>query len=91
MFNLAVVNRAKDATEFMEGIFLVALTLLNTLRKHNNTCPVMLSSSTGRFGNYELGRSKKAGGILVPDYLDENVSSKVVRIIQRYVSGKGSK
>ena len=66
VFNLAGVNRPKDASEFMSGNFGFASTLLDTLRKHGNTCPVMLSSSqqaslTGRYGNSEYGRSKKAG------------------------------
>ena len=66
VFNLAGVNRPKEASEFMAGNFGFASTLLDTLRKHENTCPVMLSSSqqaslAGRFGNSEYGRSKKAG------------------------------
>ena len=73
VFNLAGVNRPKDAAEFMEGNFGFASTLLDTLKKHNNTCPVMLSSSqqaslTGRFGNSEYGRSKKAGEDLFLKY-----------------------
>ena len=46
VFNLAGVNRPKDNAEFMEGNFGFASDLLNTLKKHNNKCPVMLSSST---------------------------------------------
>ena len=66
MFNLAGVNRPKDNDEFMKGNFGFASTLLDTLKAHGNNCPVMLSSSqqaslTGRFGNSEYGRSKKAG------------------------------
>ncbi len=66
VFNLAGVNRPQNASEFMEGNFGFASTLLDTLKKHGNACPVMLSSSqqaslTGRFGNSEYGRSKKAG------------------------------
>lgn len=66
VFNLAGVNRPKETSEFMEGNFGFASTLLDTLKKHGNKCPVMLSSSqqaslTGRFGNSEYGRSKKAG------------------------------
>ena len=76
VFNLAGVNRPKDASEFMEGNFGFASTLLDTLRRHGNTCPVMLSSSqqaslTGRFGNSEYGRSKKAGEELFLKYGDE--------------------
>ena len=66
VFNLAGVNRPQNQEEFMQGNFGFASTLLDTLKKHHNTCPVMLSSSqqaslTGRFGNSEYGRSKKAG------------------------------
>ena len=73
VFNLAGVNRPKEQSEFMQGNFGFATTLLDTLKKHNNRCPVMLSSSqqaslTGRFGNSEYGRSKKAGEELFLDY-----------------------
>ena len=66
VFNLAGVNRPQNQEEFMQGNFGFASTLLETLKKYHNTCPVMLSSSqqaslTGRFGNSEYGRSKKAG------------------------------
>ena len=66
LFNLAGVNRPQNQEEFMQGNFGFASTLLDTLKKHGNKCPVMLSSSqqaslTGRFGNSEYGRSKKAG------------------------------
>lgn len=66
VFNLAGVNRPQNQEEFMAGNFGFASTLLDTLKKYGNTCPVMLSSSqqaslTGRFGNSEYGRSKKAG------------------------------
>ena len=66
VFNLAGVNRPKEQAEFMEGNFGFASTLLNTLKRYGNSCPVMLSSSIqatlqGRFGNSEYGRSKKAG------------------------------
>lgn len=76
VFNLAGVNRPQNQEEFMQGNFGFASTLLNTLRKHHNTCPVMLSSSqqaslTGRFGNSEYGRSKKAGEDLFLEYSKE--------------------
>ena len=76
VFNLAGVNRPKDTSEFMEGNFGFASTLLDTLKKHGNKCPVMLSSSqqaslTGRFGNSEYGRSKKAGEDLFLKYQEE--------------------
>lgn len=77
VFNLAGVNRPKDEKEFMDGNFGFASTLLETLKKHGNRCPVMLSSSaqaslTGRFGNSEYGRSKKAGEELFFRYGEEN-------------------
>jgi len=76
VFNLAGVNRPQNQEEFMQGNFGFANTLLDTLRKHGNRCPVMLSSSqqaslTGRFGNSEYGRSKKAGEELFLDYSKE--------------------
>lgn len=76
VFNLAGVNRPKDPEEFMKGNFGFASTLLDTLRKHGNTCPVMLSSSqqaslAGRFGNSEYGRSKLAGEQLFERYAVE--------------------
>lgn len=66
VFNLAGVNRPQNQGEFMQGNFGFASILLDTLKKYGNTAPVMLSSSvqaslTGRFGNSEYGRSKKAG------------------------------
>lgn len=76
VFNLAGVNRPQNQEEFMQGNFGFASTLLDTLRKYHNTCPVMLSSSqqaslTGRFGNSEYGRSKKAGEDLFLQYSQE--------------------
>ena len=73
VFNLAGVNRPKDQAEFMAGNFGFASTLLETLEKHGNKCPVMLSSSqqaslSGRFGDSEYGRSKKAGEDLFLEY-----------------------
>ena len=76
VFNLAGVNRPKDTKEFMQGNFGFASTLLNTLKKHNNKCPVMLSSSIqaslkGRYANSEYGKSKQAGEDLFFDYAKE--------------------
>ena len=83
VFNLAGVNRPKDNDEFMKGNFGFASTLLDTLKKHHNTCPVMLSSSqqaslTGRFGNSEYGRSKKAGENLFLEYGKETGAKVLV-------------
>ena len=82
VFNLAGVNRPQNTEEFMEGNFGFASTLLDTLKKHCNNCPVMLSSSaqaslTGRFGNSEYGRSKKAGEDLFLAY-GEEVGARVL-------------
>lgn len=73
VFNLAGVNRPKDQKEFMEGNFGFASTLLDTLKSHHNTCPIMLSSSIqatliGRYEGSEYGRSKLAGEELFFDY-----------------------
>ena len=76
VFNLAGVNRPKDPAEFKAGNFGFASTLLDTLKKYGNTCPVMLSSSIqatlqGRFGTSEYGLSKKAGEDLFFAYGEE--------------------
>lgn len=83
VFNLAGVNRPKDNDEFMKGNYGFASTLLDTLKKYHNTCPVMLSSSqqaslTGRFGNSEYGRSKKAGEDLFLEYGKETGAKVLV-------------
>lgn len=82
VFNLAGVNRPKDPKEFMEGNFGFATTLLDTLKKHGNKCPVMISSSiqatlTGRFAGSEYGKSKKAGEDLMFQY-SEQTGAKVL-------------
>lgn len=66
VFNLAGVNRPKENSEFMTGNFGFASTLLDTLKKNGNRCPVMLSSSIqasliGRYGESDYGKSKLAG------------------------------
>lgn len=76
VFNLAGVNRPQDPKEFREGNFGFASLLLDALKKYDNKCPVMLSSSiqatlSGRFGNSEYGRSKKDGEELFFDYAKE--------------------
>ena len=73
VFNLAGVNRPKDPAEFRQGNFGFASTLLETLKRHGNTCPVMLSSSiqatlAGRFGTSEYGLSKRDGEELFFQY-----------------------
>lgn len=76
VFNLAGVNRPQNPEEFIQGNFGFASTLLDTLKKHRNTCPVMISSSiqatlAGRFGTSEYGKSKKAGEELMFQYGEE--------------------
>lgn len=83
VFNLAGVNRPKDPKEFREGNFGFASTLLETLKKHKNVCPIMLSSSIqatlqGRFGTSEYGLSKKAGEDLFFDYAAETGAKVLV-------------
>ncbi len=73
VFNLAGVNRPQTQEEFMQGNFGFASTLLETLQKHANKCPVMLSSSIqatliGRYADGEYGKSKKASEELFFDY-----------------------
>ena len=73
VFNLAGVNRPQNAEEFMAGNFGFASTLLATLKKYGNRCPVMLSSSiqatlVGRYADGDYGKSKKAGEELFFDY-----------------------
>ena len=82
VFNLAGVNRPQNAEEFMQGNFGFASTLLNTLKKHKNTCPVVLSSSIqatciGRYDS-EYGRSKKAGEDLFFAYAKESGANVLV-------------
>ena len=82
VFNLAGVNRPQNPEEFMQGNFGFASTLLSTLKKHGNTCPVMLSSSiqatlVGRYAQGEYGRSKKAGEELFFAY-GEQTGAKVL-------------
>ena len=73
VFNLAGVNRPKDQKEFMEGNYSFIDTLLSSLKKHNNKCPVMISSSIqatleGRYAGSDYGKSKLAGEELVFEY-----------------------
>ena len=82
VFNLAGVNRPKDSEEFKKGNFGFASLLLDTLKKHGNKCPVMLSSSIqatliARYDG-EYGRSKKAGEDLFFDYAKETGAKVLV-------------
>ena len=83
VFNLAGVNRPKEQEEFMEGNFGFASTLLDTLKKYKNTCPVMLSSSiqatlVGRYAQGGYGLSKKAGEELFFRYGEETGAKVLV-------------
>lgn len=83
VFNLAGVNRPQNQEEFMQGNFGFASLLLDTLKKHGNTCPVMISSSiqatlAGRFGTSEYGMSKKAGEELMFEYGHETCAEVLV-------------
>lgn len=82
VFNLAGVNRPQNPEEFMQGNFGFASTLLDTLKKHGNKCPVMISSSIqatciGRYDS-DYGRSKKAGEELVFAYGEETGAKVLV-------------
>ena len=73
VFNLAGVNRPKENSEFMSGNVGFASILLDCLKAHKNTCPVMLSSSIqatliGRYGTSDYGKSKLAGEELFFEY-----------------------
>lgn len=83
VFNLAGVNRPKNNEEFMQGNFGFGETLLNTLKKHNNTCPVMLASSLqatliGRYAEGEYGKSKRAGEELFFNYAETSGAKVLV-------------
>ncbi|MBE6916152.1 MAG: capsular polysaccharide biosynthesis protein CapF [Ruminococcaceae bacterium] len=82
VFNLAGVNRPQNPDEFMQGNFGFASTLLDTLKQHKNTCPVMISSSIqatciGRYDS-DYGRSKKAGEELIFSYGEETGAKVLV-------------
>ena len=83
VFNLAGVNRPKENSEFMAGNFGFASTLLDTLKKHGNNCPVMLSSSIqatliGRYGQSDYGKSKLAGEELFFQYAQDTGAKVMV-------------
>lgn len=83
VFNLAGVNRPENPEEFMAGNFGFASTLLDTLKKHGNHCPVMLASSiqatlTGRYADGDYGKSKRAGEELFFDYAAETGAKVLV-------------
>jgi UDP-2-acetamido-2,6-beta-L-arabino-hexul-4-ose reductase len=71
VFHLAGINRPMDQSEFMEGNFGFTVTLLDTLKKHKNTCPVMISSSIQAQLDNPYGESKKAGEDILFSYGEE--------------------
>ena len=82
VFHLAGVNRPTDPADFMRGNFGFTSELLETLKKHGNKCPVMISSSIqatciGRYDS-DYGRSKKAGEELVFAYGEETGAKVLV-------------
>ncbi len=78
IFHLAGVNRPKDQSEFMKGNFGFTSTLLDKLKKHNNTCPVMISSSIQAALDNPYGKSKKAGEDLMFEYAKETGAKVLV-------------
>lgn len=83
IFHLAGVNRPKEQSEFMKGNFGFTSTLLDTLKKYKNTCPIMLSSSIqatliGRYGESDYGKSKLAGEELLFSYAEETGAKVLV-------------
>ena len=78
VFNLAGVNRPKDTSEFMKGNFGFASTLLEMLKKHDNRCPVMISSSTQAALDNPYGESKRAGEELMFAYARETGAKVLV-------------
>lgn len=78
VFNFAGVNRPKEQSEFMEGNFSFASTLLETLKKYGNKCPVMISSSTQALLDNAYGHSKKAGEELLFSYEKETGAKALV-------------
>ena len=78
VFHLAGVNRPKDQAEFMQGNFGFTSVLLDTLKKHKNSCPIMLSSSIQAEKDNPYGQSKKAGEDLLLRYGRETGAKTLV-------------
>ena len=78
VFHLAGVNRPQNTEEFMQGNFGFTSTLLETLKKYNNTCPVMISSSIQAALDNPYGLSKKAGEALLFSYAKETGAKVLV-------------
>ncbi len=71
VFDLAGVNRPKDAKEFNVNHSFLGL-LLEKLKKDHNKAPVMLSSSVQALLDNDYGRSKKEAEELLLQYGKEN-------------------
>ena len=95
VFHLAGINRPQDPEEFMQGNFGFTSVLLDSLKRHGNKSPVLISSSIQAAFDNPYGQSKKAGEDLMFSYAEEtgapvfvyrlpNVFGKVVKIIQSY-------
>ncbi|WP_282016602.1 capsular polysaccharide biosynthesis protein CapF [Marinifilum flexuosum] len=78
IYNLAGINRPENEAEFMEGNCDFASQLLNSLKKHKNTCPVMISSSTQAVLDNPYGKSKKAGEDVIFQYASETGAKVLV-------------
>src|SRR5699024_10296714 len=90
VFHLAGVNRPENESEYMQGNFELTKELLDLLKKHNNSCPVMISSSTQASLDNPYGKSKNAGEQLVFNYGKET-GTKVLVYRFPNVFGKWSK
>ena len=90
VFHLAGVNRPQNPQEFMEGNFGFTSTLLDTLKKHHNICPIMLSSSIqatliGRYGESDYGKSKLAGENLLLQYGHETGAKVLIYRFPQFI------
>lgn len=95
VFHLAGVNRPKDNAEFMQGNFGFSSVLLDTLKRHKNTCPVMLSSSVqatliGRYGQSDYGKSKFSGVRNFSSRMRRKRAPGYLSIASRICSGSGA-
>ncbi|MEG0259983.1 MAG: capsular polysaccharide biosynthesis protein CapF [Lysinibacillus sp.] len=90
VFHFAGVNRPKKQSEFMEVNYDFTTLLLDTLKKHENTCPIMIASSTQAEQNNPYGLSKKAGEDLLFNYSEET-GAKVLVYLFKNVFGKWSR
>lgn len=78
IFHLAGVNRPKDQTDYLTSNYGFTLELLNILKKYNNTCPILISSSIQAVLDNPYGKSKKASEDILLDYGRETGSKALV-------------